>query len=168
MRHSANILTAVAFLLALTACDATTEQRSAHLNELQDMEAIHSWNEKFSAAYNRGDWEAVLDFYTEDAVEMGPNKPSQNGRNAIGQRLQAAFQQYDFTINISSLEVQASGDWAFDRGTYVLSGKRKDGKSSSSKGKYLAILHRQLDGTWKRSHFIWNHSPMENPSGDGG
>ncbi len=47
-------------------------------------------------------------------------------------------------------EVEASGDWAFVRGTYTQTVTPKAGGAATLvDGKFLAIWKRQADGSWK-------------------
>jgi ketosteroid isomerase-like protein len=56
--------------------------------------------------------------------------------------------QEDF--DLTSTEVQVVGPWAFDRGAYRWRGiPRAGGEPIEDHGKYLVILQRQPDGSWK-------------------
>ena len=66
----------------------------------------------------------------------------------------AAFQRFaEFTqedFELISEEIEIVGPWAFDRGTYRWRGvPRPGGDPVSDHGKYLVILQRQPDGSWK-------------------
>ena len=58
---------------------------------------------------------------------------------------------------INNEEVQVAGDWAFSRGTYTLSITPKaGGEEIFIDGKYMTILKRQTDGSWKIHRDIFN------------
>jgi ketosteroid isomerase-like protein len=56
----------------------------------------------------------------------------------------------------SKVEVAASGDLAYDQGTYTMTGPGPDGKPITDKGKYLAVVKKQADGSWKVAEDMWN------------
>ncbi len=47
------------------------------------------------------------------------------------------------------LETQVAGDWAYDRGNYTVTVTPKSGKPMEASAKYLIIVKRQPDGSWK-------------------
>lgn len=58
----------------------------------------------------------------------------------------------DFTIDssVSVEEIEVSGDWAFERGAYRMKLTPIGGGAPiEDEGKYLDIVRRQGDGTWK-------------------
>ena len=55
-------------------------------------------------------------------------------------------------------EIEVAGDWAFSRGTYTFTGTKKaGGKPIQIIGKFIHILKRQPDGSWKLTRDCWNH-----------
>jgi ketosteroid isomerase-like protein len=65
------------------------------------------------------------------------------------------------TIKIE--EVRVAGDWAFSRGTYAFTVIPKaEGEIEKGDGKYLSILEKQDDGSWKlaRDCFNLNEPPI--------
>jgi len=45
--------------------------------------------------------------------------------------------------------VARSGDFAYQRGTYVLSAQDDRGKVTQSTGKFVVVWKKQSDGRWK-------------------
>ncbi|MCH7939879.1 MAG: nuclear transport factor 2 family protein [Candidatus Marinimicrobia bacterium] len=58
--------------------------------------------------------------------------------------------QFTFNMGITNEEVRVAGDWAFARGTYTaILTPKAGGETIDIDGKYLTILERQVDGSWK-------------------
>ena len=111
------------------------------------------------AAENAMDADAAARILSDDAVLMVPDHPVQEGRSACASFLRELFGQlasrYDRRITYTSYEVNIVGDLAFDRGTFTFSVTPKDGgETTDVTGKYLWILVRGTDGTWRVSRLI--------------
>lgn len=105
----------------------------------------------YVSAWQRGKAAEIATLYTEDALVLYPNQPAVSGRSAILDYFSGFFG--DFVRNefeLSSAEVVVIGQWAFDRGTYRWRGfPRAGGSAVEDNGKYLVVLQRQGDTTWK-------------------
>ena len=81
-----------------------------------------SFDRRWVEAVAAKDVQALAAFYSPDGVLMGANAPAVVGRDAIQQWFEGAMQApsltYRFTPEV--VEVAASGDLAYDRGTYDL------------------------------------------------
>ncbi len=143
-----------------------------------DVEALHSVREAHDGAVNAGDLEAYLAVSAEDVVLLPPNEPPVVGKEAFRAWAQGLFGQFTFEETMSSDEVVVAGDWGFDSGTYTIrptpkvAGEAAEGTSIerpeigreldyAQTGKYLWILKRQPDGSWKIARGMWssNHPP---------
>ena len=105
-----------------------------------------------------GDAKAIADLYTEDAVEMPPNQPLHKGRAAIQQYYEKLFASgvklSAFTLD--HIETRATGESAYDVGTYRQSMTPPGGSGPSSEsGKYVVIMKR-TGGIWKVAYAIYN------------
>lgn len=122
-----------------------------------DLRAINSMRTQAEAAENSGNAEALLALFAEDAVMMPPNRPAVVGVPAARAFVPDFFKAFALSEQFSSQEVVVSGDWAFDRGTYTLTlTSRSDRSAVTTKGKYLWILKRSADGTWKYARTAWS------------
>jgi uncharacterized protein (TIGR02246 family) len=107
----------------------------------------------YMSAWKSANAGQIADLYTDDALVLYPNQPAVNGKSAIRAYFQSFFgdfAQKEFVLESS--EVEIAGDWAFDRGTYRWKGVPRAGAGgdpAEDHGKYLVILRRQPDGTWK-------------------
>ena len=97
------------------------------------------------------DAEALARLYADDALVLYPNQPAVSGRAAILGYFTAFFREFTQSdFELTSEEIEVAGSWAFDRGTYRWKGvPRAGGDPVEDHGKYLVILQRQTDGSWK-------------------
>ncbi len=122
-----------------------------------DRAAIDKFRDGYQAAFSSNDASAAGAYFIESAVSMPPNKEALVGRQAITDDMVAMFEGMSAELTISSEEVEVAGDWAFDRGTFTMKMTPKgDGEPMEDKGKYIVILQRQMDGSWKLAREIWN------------
>ncbi len=101
------------------------------------------------------DWDAVAEFYTEDAMIMPPNQPVVQGRAAIA-GWYASFPPVT-EVELRIVEIDGRGDLAYARGTYVLT-IAVEGVSEpiTDRGKNLAIWRKQVDGSWQMAIDTFN------------
>jgi uncharacterized protein (TIGR02246 family) len=99
----------------------------------------------------------VVAAYSADATVMPPNTPMLSDPASI-QKAWAGMlvPGTQVTWTPSKVEVAASGDMAYDQGTYTVTGPGPDGKPMSDKGKYLVVVKKQADGSWKFAEDTWN------------
>jgi uncharacterized protein (TIGR02246 family) len=150
----------LAFML-LPACAPRPEQQAEPVAEEApsteaDVEAIKAVNEQCLAAINSGDLDTIVSLFTDDGVYMLPNEPPVIGKAPIKSRLQMDLDNFNFTETWSSEEIVVFGDWAFDRGTSkVTITPKQGGQPVEDVGKYIWILKRQSDGSWKYARAMW-------------
>ena len=106
------------------------------------------------------DWEAAMDaedvdalvmIYASDARLLPPNGEMTSGSDAVravfGGMLEAGL-----SVDLVSIEAQASGDVGYDVGTYVI----MDGDAVIDTGKFIETFQRDDDGVWRINNDIWN------------
>jgi uncharacterized protein (TIGR02246 family) len=114
------------------------------------------WKE-YSASLNAGDAERWIALWTEDGVQMPPDEPAVVGKARLRDRIRAALDRFRFDMAISNEEVRTAGDMAFARGTYTATLTPKGGgQPIPIDGKFMTILLRQPDGSWKIHRDIFN------------
>ena len=123
-----------------------------------DVEAIKKLVvEDFVEAENAGDVSAKVALYTDDAVLMPPNEPAVTGKEAIHSWHQTTYNQVSLQVTDSTDEIAVSGDWGFARGSYSATiSLRAGGEPTRENGKFLVIVRRQPDGSWKIVCDMWN------------
>ena len=111
-----------------------------------DISAIRAAERALAEAFESPDLSAWVDWYTEDAIFVGPGVPAIEGRPAL---LEVAPQ-----ISISSMEIAAhstlgEGDLAatFGRATWVSGPKGSD--APRVRRRFLMVWRRDLDGAWR-------------------
>ena len=121
-------------------------------------EAITEAYKAFEEAFFRGEADTISRMYTEDAEWLVPEAPIVRGREAIRQVWASIIGSGGNTVRVDVLEVQESGDWAYDIGTFKASAP--DGNVLNA-GKYIVIWKRQSTGERKihRDIFNWDVPP---------
>ena len=122
-----------------------------------DRAAVDKLRSDYQSAFNSNDAAAAGAYFTESAVSMPPNREALIGRQAITDDTAAMFEGMSAELALSSEEVELAGDWAFERGSYTMKlTPKEDGEAMEEKGKYIVILQKQTDGSWKLAREVWN------------
>jgi len=122
-----------------------------------DVEAINKVREMHIAAVNDGDVDAWVATFTDDGVQMPPNALANLGSERIRAWSQAFLAPFRVQFTLFVDEVQATGSWAFERGTYKINLTPKvSGESIQDIGKYITVYARQSAGAWEIARDIWN------------
>lgn len=166
MRHlSVGLVCVAALSLAVAGCaPAPPADTSA-----ADTTAITAVRDAWVTSHNAADPDALANLYTEDAVRMTLGQPTTTDRASIRQAFAATFGMGKATAAIHSDEMQLMGDWAFDRGTF--SGTMTPAGANdptTTEGRYIVILRRQPDGSWKIAQSIDNTPTMPSMPAGGG
>lgn len=112
---------------------------------------------QYAASLRAGDAEAWAALWTEDGIQMPPDAPAVAGRTQIREKMRALLAAFHLAMQIRTEEVQAAGDWGFARGTFTATLTPKHGgEPVPVDGKFLTILARQADGSWKIHRDIFN------------
>ncbi len=118
-----------------------------------DISAIRAAEKALAEAFESPDLAAWVDFYTDDAVFVGPGVPVIEGRSAL---LDAASH-----ISISSMEIAATstlgtGDFAgtLGRATWVSGPKGSD--APRVRRRFLMVWRREDDGRWRIARELLN------------
>lgn len=118
-------------------------------------QAIEAAVSRYVAASNRGDADALMELYAEDAVLLPPDHEPIQGREAIREFWR---QGTDQGLEVSTLRVNTDGKLGYLVGRYRLPATQDEPADS---GKYVMCLQRQVDGSWKLTADIWNSSGTE-------
>lgn len=108
------------------------------------------WNE-VAAAMNAGDMERWIGLWVDDGIQMPPNAPRRVGKMEIQRGMQSQFDLFDTTnMVVHTEEVRILGDRAYSHGTYEFElVPRGGGETKGYFGKFLDVLEKQIDGSWK-------------------
>ncbi len=148
---------AVAVLLAGGCRPAPHEARSAATDAAlapltaADQAAIRATDTAFVTAANAGDAAGLAAQYLADASLMPPNAAIVRGHDGIEKFWGGFTNAFGINITLTAEEVVGRGDLAYSRGRYILdlAPKVKGAAPAHDEGKFLEILRRQPDGTWR-------------------
>lgn len=150
IRHT-GILFFIAGILAAACQPEKPNNMDEEIQKIKDMSAARA------AAFNEGNAAAIAIHFTSDGILMAPEQAVAHGRKAVEAYYQKIFDQYHTELNSGYEEVEVSGDLAYGRGFAEVRLHPKDGgESLFSTSKYINILKKQKDGSWKTTHDIWN------------
>lgn len=156
-------------VLSLAACAAVPPSLSK-----ADEASIRSVSDEFSRSFVSGDWDAMMNLYTEDAILMPPGGPSVAGRTAIREFLAAFPKVTEMSFDLN--EVDGRSDLAYVRGSYRMTIEIPGAPGPVvDEGKFIEIRRKQTDGRWLIAADIFNSSlpppppppaPTAEPTGD--
>jgi len=113
-------------------------------------------------AFNNSNASGIARHFTNDAILMAPDTPAQTGRKAVEEYYQSIFDEFEPQLESRYVEIDLSGDLAYGRGiAKVTLISKTSGDTLTSTAKYVNILKRQSDGSWKTTHDIWNSNGSE-------
>lgn len=117
------------------------------------------WRE-YEASLLAGDADRWIAQWMETGVQMPPGMPARAGKETIHTAVSGFLSNFDYTeFAIDNVDVEVNGDLAFARGTYAATFVAKSGGDPVNiEGKYMTILRRQEDGSWKIYRDIFNSS----------
>jgi uncharacterized protein (TIGR02246 family) len=143
------LLAALALLLAVPAAMAQTHE--------EDVTAIQKLWQRYTAVGKAGDLQGWVDLWTRDGIRLMPGAPPAIGIDAVRASMEATMAQFDSDGEMNLQETVVAGDWAYSWGTYVMTMTPKAGGASMTiDGKFMTILQRQPDGSWKIHRDMFN------------
>jgi uncharacterized protein (TIGR02246 family) len=146
-------------VIIITACQSKNKTAS------NDADAIRKIEDQWAAANKAKDINKVVSIFASDAVMIEPNKPINVGIEAIKRSWELWFADTTnlhntFIQTIENIEISASGDLGYARGTSHSSIKTPNGIVENV-GNFIDI-YKKIDGEWKCSVGIWNnYNPKE-------
>ena len=116
-----------------------------------DIAAIKAHYDKYFISGNANDLDLFISLWTDDAIRMEPSYHAVVGKEKIRAFFKDSFEKFEADIApYGEIQVEVCGDMAYSRGTYVLKLTPKEGgETFVFDGKWLDILKRQDDGSWK-------------------
>lgn len=153
---------AAALILLLTACQqpAATSEAATSIDREADVAAIRKLQDDWNRAVEAGSvdgYAAVLD----DNIELLPTDAAPiNGVESYRAMLNGVFTTDTFRIEVAvPSTIQVDGDMAWSRYDYIIHRTPKGGgETISSYRKFLDIMRRQEDGSWRVYKHIWNYN----------
>ncbi len=99
---------------------------------------------------------AVEQASAEDGVLLPPDQPMLEGKAQIAELLQGMFRIGLRDLTLEAVSADCSGDLAYEVGRYLMRLDLEGTGSVEEEGKYLTVLKRQPDGTWKAVASVYN------------
>jgi len=119
--------------------------------------AIAEFNREYLRAINQGDIEALAALTTADHMMISSGGTPLAGKEALVAAMTGAFERFDFEESWTPEETVVSGDLAYQRGTFVVIARPKQGgEESRTTGNFLRIYRRQADGAWLMVRDMFN------------
>ncbi|HYQ73131.1 MAG TPA: DUF4440 domain-containing protein [Gammaproteobacteria bacterium] len=113
---------------------------------------LEDFDAAYNKAFNRGDAAGCAAFFTDDVILLAPDQPMIRGNRAFQELYQSRMDDSSGGTHSNQLvEYGVEGDMAYQVGTYAITGT-----DPSEEGKFVNILRRQPDGTWKVFVSIFN------------
>jgi uncharacterized protein (TIGR02246 family) len=129
----------------------------------QDEAAIRAVDAEWARAATAGDAVALTAVYASDATLLPPNEPVVKGE-AVKKYNADMLSPFSGPFELTTTAVEGRGDLAVAVGTYraTLTPKKAGAKPlPTEEGKYLEVLKKQPDGSWKIVYDMW--SPNASP-----
>ena len=126
-----------------------------------DSTEIVEQSRAFSAAYERGDVDAMMDIYSDDAVILPGNVEAIQGREALRAYWALAPGRRITHHEATPEAIRVEGDLASDYGVYDIAGINGGESWGPFRGKYLIVWERHPDGKWRMELDMWNARSRE-------
>ena len=138
----------VAAALLVSAC-ATSPSGDAAL-----LQRDSAW----AATAKARDVEAILSYWSDDAVVIAPGSPEIRGKTAIREYVQKSLALPRFSISWTpaSAAISSDGKLGYTTGQNVVTVAGPDGKLLTIPGRYVTVWRRDADGAWRCVVDIWN------------
>ena len=157
--------------LVFSACQPIVAEPMAQSSAQDVTAAVNAIWDEYEAGVVAGDVDRWIAQWTDDGVQMPPNEQFVEGKDNIYARVGARMQAGPTDeMEITALETQSAGDWAYSRGVYSVAFPLDNGEQGFVDGKFMTILQRQPDGSWKIHRDIFNSNvppaPVAAPATD--
>jgi uncharacterized protein (TIGR02246 family) len=123
-----------------------------------DEAAIRAVDSAWGRAASAGDADALTALYTSDATLLPPNEPPARGE-AVKKYNANLAKGFSGSVELTTEAVEGRGDLAYSVGTYraTLTPRKAGAKPlPTDDGKFLEVLKKQADGSWKIVYDIWS------------
>ena len=119
--------------------------------------------EEYASSLGAGDLDRWISLYIDDGIQMPPDVPRNIGKEKIKAFNQNTADLFHWKMAINCEEVRETDDWGFARGTYTFELiPKKEGETIKGSGKFMTILEKQDDGSWKIARDIFNYdAPLQ-------
>jgi uncharacterized protein (TIGR02246 family) len=136
----------------------------------QVRKTIEEMSQKAAKEMVAGTMDTTLASYTDDAVSLPNFSPMLKGKKAIREYSENMMKAgLKFTkVNFTTIDVQVSGNMAFEIGSYTMTLEVPPMGAMSDEGKYLTVYEQGKDGKWRIKAETWNTNKEPAMHGSGG
>ena len=124
-------------------------------------QAIEQVNAQVMAAFKAGDAAALASHYSEAAKMLPPDAMEIAGREAIQELWQGWLDDGLKDLTLEAIEVEASGDLAYEIGSFSLQAPAENNSMMTATGNYVVVWKHGADGNWRLHVDTWNDAPSE-------
>jgi ketosteroid isomerase-like protein len=104
--------------------------------------------------------EPILKFYASDAAFLQPSGERITGSAALRTLFQTIMAGFNSGLTLHSLKLETSGELAYDSGDFQETLTNiATGAKINSKGSYVIIYKRQVNGAWQIVQHVWTGTP---------
>ncbi|HEX2450665.1 MAG TPA: SgcJ/EcaC family oxidoreductase [Gemmatimonadales bacterium] len=124
----------------------------------EDEAAVRAVDAEWARAFTAGDGKAVAALYATDATILPPMEPMKKGEAAKTYWIDFA-NNFSGKAELTTTAVEGRGDLAYATGTYRMSLTPKKAGAKPlpvEQGKYVEVVKKQGDGSWKIVYDIWS------------
>ena len=136
------------------------------MDESKNASAVIEVLNKYAEHFVSGNFEAWMNLWADDGVQMPPGASINVGREQIHESMKPVFDQFNLEIELKLEEGKVYGDYGMTRCTYSLALIPKAGGETvpaMPDGKALTIYRRQPDDTWKIIYDCFNSNITQQP-----
>jgi len=120
---------------------------------------------EYIAAINAGDIERWMAVWSPAGKQMPPGAPARLGLAEIRAGNRPMFDLFNTKMTVHPDELCILGDHAYGHGNYDYAMTPKEGgQAISGSGKFLSILQKQADGSWKFAIDCFNDNAPPEPA----
>lgn len=120
-----------------------------------DKDAIQKNIDGFAEAINTNPAN-VANGYADDVVSLPPHAGENAGKQKTVEFHTAPGGPKVVSFTLATQEIEGNGGLAYSRGTWTYKGMLNDTLEINDNGKFLLVLKKQADNSWKVSHETWN------------
>lgn len=125
----------------------------------EDEKAVRAVDAEFARAASAGDGNAIGALYASDVTLLPPLESIVQGGEAAKKYWTGFTNAFSGPAELTTTAVEGRGDLAYSVGTYrmTLTPKQPGAKPlPTDEGKYLEVLKKQSDGSWKIVYDMWS------------
>ena len=127
---------------------------------VDDTYAINVAKTEYREGFNTGDADRVVAVFAPEFTDNSDGRPSRYGKDApakLRQHLKGLFAEYQANLNLVTVAIVISGNFAFEYGCQELTLTPKNGgEARFIRKRFLELWAKQTDGQWRIIRYIDN------------